>query len=592
MKILKLIFFILPCAASYAINPFVLSDAQTSYILGRHLEYLEDKEKILTIEDVYSGAYRNKFMKSNKDAPNFGASRSAFWIKFALKQNTDIDWLLEMGFPYLDKIDLYYKDFSGKWIRHYIDDSMPFGARKIKYHKHVFELPPVYNEEKIFFMRFEMQGAMIIPLTIWEKRAFYAKDHDQQYVFGLYYGIIIAMFLYNLFLFFFFREKAYLYYIFYALAMGLLIIMDNGLGFEYLWPKYPKFNNISPVLIDFNFFIWIILFSREFLQIKQLSKTLNYIFSGFLLISFIGLFMPLFLSIAAALNAAWIIGFFLILFLVASGFYSMLKGYRPAKYFLLAWGSFFIGVVIVVFRNFGYLESNFFTIYSMQIGSAIEVILLSFALGDRMKLIKEERDKFQLDLAQAKFQALQNRMSPHFLFNTLNAIYAMMHSSKTNINLAKKAVIQLSDTYHFLTDQALKSLISFQEEWIFLTNYLDIMKTRFHDRTQIDIKKTGKFEKTLIPPVTIQPIVENCFKHGLENINKFRIKISAEPIKDGAFIMITDNGKGLKNDNPFLRSLDNIKKRLEYGFLHVNFTIENLEKGGLKVTVIYYNLRS
>ena len=186
---------------------------------------------------------------------------------------------------------------------------------------------------------------------------------------------------------------------------------------------------------------------------------------------------------------------------------------------------------------------------------------------------------------EAKYKLLQERMSPHFLFNALNTVHALINKdSKT----ADEAVIKLANIYRYLLDQSFMSLIPFEEEWTFLVNYLELEELRFRDTLEVNIDKKGIFEGISIPPLTIQPIVENSLKHGLRNKGGLgKIYVSGEIEKDSVKVVVIDNGIGLKSDDLFSRSLGNIIKRLKYHFKNVEFDIKNGKDGGVIVTLIF-----
>jgi LytS/YehU family sensor histidine kinase len=208
------------------------------------------------------------------------------------------------------------------------------------------------------------------------------------------------------------------------------------------------------------------------------------------------------------------------------------------------------------------------------------------ALGDRYNQFKEERDKFQSELNISRLQALQNRMSPHFLFNALNTIYSMMQAGYP---LAKDAVLKLSEIYHFLTDNGLKKLIFLKEELFFLDSYLEIMKLRFQERIKISMDINGSFQNTLIPPLTIQPIVENCFKHGLKKgrAAKMDIRIIIKERDDGAEIIIENTGPEINLKKINSRTLENIRQRLIFNYSEAQIQTLNIKGSGVRVLVFY-----
>jgi PAS domain S-box-containing protein len=195
---------------------------------------------------------------------------------------------------------------------------------------------------------------------------------------------------------------------------------------------------------------------------------------------------------------------------------------------------------------------------------------------------KETEEKARL--AENNLKTLQDRMSPHFLFNTLSIIHSYL---QTNSELADSAILMLADNYRFLIDNAQRPLIPFDVEWEFMENYMKLLKLRFSDFLDIEVIKKGDFSKCQLPPLTLQPIVENSYIHGIRN-QKGGGKISVEATIEGnrTRIRIRDNGKGIENTENFhSRTLHNISERLKFYLYESEVKIENHVDGGAIVTV-------
>ncbi len=227
--------------------------------------------------------------------------------------------------------------------------------------------------------------------------------------------------------------------------------------------------------------------------------------------------------------------------------------------------------------------------YNILLSSLILALFISF-LEKSMQILIERRKKTETELKDIQYRAFQNRMDPHYLFNTLNTVHSLL---VTDPQKADNALILLSETYRYLSDRIYERTIPFAEEWNFTVNYLELQRIRFSDSLSIRIHKTGDFSSLRIPPLTLQPLVENSFKHGLENRSELGIlEIHAHENSGRIKIEIRDNGNGKttsngirpeKNKSEFSRTLDNIKSRLEYNFGEANLT---LVKDNLGITTL------
>lgn len=187
---------------------------------------------------------------------------------------------------------------------------------------------------------------------------------------------------------------------------------------------------------------------------------------------------------------------------------------------------------------------------------------------------------------EAKYKLLQDRMSPHFLFNALNTIYILTENDPEK---AGHGIMVLAQAYRFLTDKSSETEVAFNDEWDFITSYMEIQKLQYEDTLMINMKKEGDFSEVIIPPLTIQPLVENCFKHGLSSIEKEGY-VSVEANKENNHVKITieDNGPGFEGEVDYARSLGNILKRLKFNFDNVELTVGDRDEGGAIVCVDFF----
>lgn len=415
-----------------AIEPVILTDSKGEYPLGLHLEILEDKEKKWTIKDVTSSEISKKFVKSYQNIPNFGITASVYWVCFGLK-NSSIrkEWLLEVGFPMLDKIELFIannhknKQTSSGYIVKKAGDLLPFDKREVKHQNFVFHLSTPSPQEQRFYLRIETKSSMQIPLTIWTAKAFSERDHRKQIVLGLYYGIILIMFLYNLFLFFSLGDLNYFYYVMYILNVGFIQMALNGISYEYLWPAFPWWNNKSfPFFIGVLIF-WVSKFSSSFLITKVHAPKMDKSFPVLMGLSVLVMVWSFLGDYSTSIKLGTGLTLIFIFTAMSAGIISWRKGYHPARFFVISWFILIIGTSLLILRAYGLVPHNFITTYSMQIGSALELALLSLALADRISIMRKEKE-------QAQALAIDNlhrsdQLKDDFLANT-------SHELKTPLN--------------------------------------------------------------------------------------------------------------------------------------------------------------
>jgi len=201
------------------------------------------------------------------------------------------------------------------------------------------------------------------------------------------------------------------------------------------------------------------------------------------------------------------------------------------------------------------------------------------------RVLVNRTQEIEHDLDMAQYKLLQDRMSPHFLFNALNSIHSILENSSEN---ADKAIFMLADMYRLILDSSSEELVSFEDEWSLMETYLDLEKLRFSDSLSTKLIVKGDFSEIKLPPICFQPIVENSIKHGQVTIKENGlIKVHASIIKDNVIIEFTDNGIGFTNTDLYSRSLGNIKKRLEFYYKDVEVVLSN-NTVGASVKLSFY----
>lgn len=378
------------------------------YPLGQRIQYLEDVGGKLTLNDVISPYWQQKLHGSQREVPNFGFTQSAYWFKATLinPHPERQQWVLEAHYPMLDRIDAYYVR-NGVLLAHKLNgDRMPFSRRDFKHRSLAFTLELQPHDQLDVYLRVKTDSSLQLPLHISRPEQFFERDQRELYLFGLYYGVMLAMLLYNLLIYSVIRDHNYLHYLHYLLGYALFQLSLNGLALQYLWPEHPEWGNVAtPFFIGLGF-MGGIAFARSFLQLKTQAPLLDAcgkaLWLAFLGIALGSLFLPygwmIQMATATALTAA--------LFEFVSGLVVWRSNLRQARYFLLAWTAVLVGIVLYSLKSFNLLPSTFITEYSLQIASTLEVILLSFALAHRMKILQSDYTRIQ----EAAKQQLEHRV--------------------------------------------------------------------------------------------------------------------------------------------------------------------------------------
>lgn len=187
-------------------------------------------------------------------------------------------------------------------------------------------------------------------------------------------------------------------------------------------------------------------------------------------------------------------------------------------------------------------------------------------------------------LAQAQLQNLRLQLNPHFLFNTLNTISAVMYE---DVRAADRMIARLSDLLRSTLEQGNAQEVTLEREFEFLRLYVETMKARFEDRLEVAVDQSAETRGAMVPPLVLQPLVENSIKHGADRRTSIvRIEVSAARENGSLRLEVRDHGPGIEGKRPNGIGLSNTAERLEklYGGTH-RLGLRNADDGGLVVTV-------
>lgn len=408
-NIILLLLIVFPITANAQSQIITLDQNTKHYNLGTSLDILEDKNGTIRLDDLLKNEYNGQFVKSDVEVPKYGYTRSAYWVRFQLNNpyNNSKEMYLEIAYPHLDFIELYIPGHDNTYEKRIAGYKYKFENRFLFYRNFVFKIniDPGYST---FFIRIKSSSSVKFPVILQTPEHFSETTNTEYLVLGLYYGILLVMILYNLFVFFTVRDISYLYYIIYIIAFMLFTLSLNGLAFQYIWPNSLRWAKISTPFFIFLGIFTIGQFIRKFLDLKKLAPRSDIMVLVMMLICLTGMVLSVAADYSMATRLAAVSTITAVFNYFIVGIFSALRGNRSARYFLLAWTLFLVGCTMLGLQYTGHLPSNFITQYSVQFGSAAEVILLSFALGDKINILKEENEAAQLRTIEIQKNATEN----------------------------------------------------------------------------------------------------------------------------------------------------------------------------------------
>lgn len=363
----------------------------------KEIEVLEDPSNKFTFEEIKSSKFDQQFKASATSTPQTKNLNKTYWFRIKVKPNETVEkpLILEFFDQTIDYITAYIPQADKSYNLETLGDANAFDKRLI-HHKN-FEIP-IQNEGKetqtyYFKIRSSQIADVIIVLRTAEWFISYALD--EYFYFGIFYGMILVFSFYNLIMFIAIRQKQYLYYVLYNLSVGFFEMSSDGIAYQYLWPNAPAWNQVAYAFALCATSIFALLFTRELLFVKAKAPKLNQLIVGIIaarliFFAYCYLFDQTLFSYKFVEAIPLAVAFF-------TGIYIYKNGYQPARFFVLGYSFLFVGFTLKFLIMLGVSWLNFGAIsyYSLSFCFVLEMVFLSFAIGDKVRLLKLKKDKAQ-----------------------------------------------------------------------------------------------------------------------------------------------------------------------------------------------------
>lgn len=380
---------------------------QGSASLTEYFSVLEDPTGDLTLDEVLRPDHSARFQSGQAPATalHLGYTRSAYWLRLNLRNDSAqaVDRYLELAYPLLSHIELHQAVGDGHY-RTTTGNATPFGTRLYANRSFVFPLTLAAHSRQVLFIRVASATAILVPALLWTPQAFHEHERDDYAMQAWYFGMAAAMLLFNLLLFISIRESIYWLYVGFVSLMALTLAAQNGLAKQYLWPDTSHWSNIALYIGYSETMALFICFSRAMLETaKNLPR-----WDGFLKVLIGTLFLtPLvfFYSFQPFVKAAALLYGASGLLVFGIGVFLAFKQQRSAYFFVAAFAMTIVGSLMIPLRSWGLVPANVVTLNGMQLGSALEMILLAIALADRFNQARREKEEAQKESLAAHHSA-------------------------------------------------------------------------------------------------------------------------------------------------------------------------------------------
>ncbi|MBM0103667.1 GGDEF domain-containing protein [Steroidobacter sp. S1-65] len=369
---------------------FVLPAAERIHVqeFSRHIGLLEDPAGTLSVDDVT----RASFSPSSLAAANVGFTTSVWWARVTLSNQgpRERELYLRQTYPLIDYLDVYEQTGPGQWRTHRTGDRRPFAARDIAHRDLVFPIYVPAGAERVVYLRYQSQGAIDISLSLYSSPELLESFSREQLAYGIYYGCVIMLLVWSSLVFIAVRDKAFLAYFAYVATFGLYMLIHNGLAYQYLWPESPRWGNTSLIALIMIALFAGLQFSRMILRAREVIPRLDLgarVVQGVAVVLLLASPFVRYSAIIAPIALLVLMG---VIYMLTLGISAMALGSRPARFYVIAWSSFLCGSVVFLLKTFGMLPHTFLTQNGWQIGSLLEMILLSMTLSTRMNELQHQ----------------------------------------------------------------------------------------------------------------------------------------------------------------------------------------------------------
>jgi len=382
-----------------------------SFSFAQGIDYLVETEPLTPQQTVTA-----RWQSITRNSINLHHEPSPVWFRVDVTVPVGVttDWLLEIAWPPLDSIELHIFDHARQqWLPVELGgNSVRLDQRPLLHRDYLFPLKLPAQGHYSLYLRMSTLSHFVVPLKLWRADAFY--DYDQQMLMlqGALVGILCVMLVYNFFLYVFTRDKSYFFYSAYVFSILMFVLSVTGIGAQHIWGDADWFRRRSFLVTCSLSYLTATFFVRQFLSLEQYGGwvlKLNSVIGIFWAYALITPFLPGILPQRPLLVVADMAGVLSGTAGIVTTIHLWRRGNVSAKYFTVAWGLLIVSNMIFVLMLEGVFERSPFTIYSLQVGFVLEVVLLSLVLAERINRERAAREQAQIEALQMSQQFSDER---------------------------------------------------------------------------------------------------------------------------------------------------------------------------------------
>ncbi len=388
--------------------------SQYPVTLEDHWYYSDQLSEEASVQQVLADFNTGRWQVVHDASANFGVTTRPHWFTFELTSKERLSLLVELEYALLDNIEFYILQ-NGVVTENYLTgDHYYFQVRPIKNRNFLFPLELRPDQPVRVIFKVQTGGSLQVPLLIWSRASHQFVNEISLVLHAFFAGIMLTIAIYNLMLFISSRDQVFLFYSLYVGCVAMTQLALRGLSYQLLWQESPYWNERSLMFFAGAAIAMGAMFIYRFLRIRDTGRI-----SYFMVCIMVGagivqatlsFVLPYYVSVTTGILAASLAC--VLMFVLGIGAWK--RGLKAGKYYTYAWSFFLIGLFSALMAKLGLVPRTTFIEYGPELGAAIEVILLSFAVADRMNEDRRQRIKMQevalnneIKLREAQERALE-----------------------------------------------------------------------------------------------------------------------------------------------------------------------------------------
>lgn len=556
-------------------NMLVLDDSQQEVATGSRLSVLEDESGNLQIEDIQQPPHAWNFMPASNNSMNIGFSSSVYWLMLEVENmaHAEKEWLLELGSSGVDQVSLYTDDGEGGFT---VEQAGQEIGSEIIHRTAVFPIAPPAGESAVYWMRVESSAPIQLPVTVWDREAFESQTRQQVAFVGVLGGLGLMFLFYYIHRFTVIRQRAYLYFVIYAITAFFLFSSAAGLSLDVIWPELDLWNGHSVFFMVGLAALSVTLLTEGLLNTKRHLPETDRMIKSLLIFNAVVL-TTLFISLewARLLLVLALSSTLAVSLLLAA--YGMKRGLVHARYYAVSLIFFSVAAALNAFYVSGILPITMAAQGLIFFLGIFAVLFAALALRDKEKIREQERlqrERNSTERQRIEIERLRQvnerkdellAITSHSLRTPLYGIvgiaeslqesayskmpHSVIQQLETISESGKKLARMINETLDFSGPK--HHMLSLHLEKVKLPAIADSvirLCTPLLKSSEVNLKHTipADFPEVIADPERVRQVLYNLVGNAVEHTDSGEIIITAKIIKKQVAITVKDTGSGME----------------------------------------------